>query len=277
MTSSNSLQRSLASKHSLFPDWYDADRGMEHHTMNNGHFQFIAIPKTGSLTCYTVFESVGLASLYPIPRHEGVQYKQYYFDDKSLPVYAVVRNPFHQIVSFYLYINKRRFDDWKGCEWVAPAQDASTLVAHFINICKNGQFLKSPFVHQLRYLQIVEDEDEKKENEVTVNFFRLEDGLDKFFEMLTTRHSIDFCYKGECVNTTADLRQESGLETWMFYRDMQVVRLVQTEFAPEFEHFGYDKESPKQNRHGNTLGNAHGNTLGNAHGNTIVHFNRYFK
>ena len=68
----------------------------------NKYFLFIQIPKSSSTTVLHVCQNEKLTTKLPCYRHEGLLYLENFIDSR-LPVYAVVRNPYTQIFSYFFH------------------------------------------------------------------------------------------------------------------------------------------------------------------------------
>ena len=74
----------------------------------NNKFTFIQIPKTSSTTIYKAYLTKYTIKTIGCNRHEGLLYLENFIINDKLPVYAVVRNPFYHIHSYFFHRLKHK-------------------------------------------------------------------------------------------------------------------------------------------------------------------------
>ena len=122
---------------------YTVNQENSYEVVINNKFIFIQIPKTGTTSVVTELKKVGLTQHIKCFRHEGIKYIQHLYSNKNTPVYAIVRNPFRQTLSYFfhrvnygeIFVNK------------------DNIIMEFRNWCKGSNLSGNIHLLQTKYLE----------------------------------------------------------------------------------------------------------------------------
>lgn len=190
----------------------------------NKHFCFIQIPKTSStnfmLNCQKKEEN--LTQFLPCYRHEGLLFIEEYINDKNLPIYTLVRNPFSHIHSFFFFLLKNN---------KVEIDQSVSIVTNFENWCK----INYNNLHLRQYEYI------KSNKNFKVKFFKLEEGIDKLNDHILKTHNIDLNLEKTHYNKNPK-KEKSRIDIKSFFTNKEIVDLIIKTRHKEFELFNYSTD-----------------------------------
>ena len=173
----------------------------------NDKFIFIQIPKTGSTSIYDECTKNKLVTSLNCYRHEGLNFiLQINKNYKELPVYCVVRNPFEQIVSWYLHCKR-----------------VHNIKLEFNNWLKEN--INDVHLSQSDYILV--------NNKIpdNVKIFKFENGIDKIVEYLNKTHNLNL--------KTLDLNKNEKYNWKDYYKNKKNIDIVVKHREKEFKLFNY--------------------------------------
>lgn len=189
----------------------------------NKHFCFIQIPKTSSTNFLNncINKKENLTQLLPCYRHEGLLFIEQYINDNNLPIYALVRNPFSHIHSYFFH--QIRHNEIK-------IDQSISIVTNFENYCK----INYNNIHLRQYEYI------KSNKNLKVNFFKLEEGVDKLNEHILKTHNINLNLNETHYNENPNKNKE--IDKKSFFTKKEIIDLIIEARHKEFELFNYSTD-----------------------------------
>jgi len=184
----------------------------------NKHFLFIQIPKTSSTNVLKESTKRKLITKMNCYRHEGLAYLENYID-KNLPVYAIVRNPFSHIHSYFFHRLRHK-------ELILD--DKLSIIQNFENFVKKN--IDNIHIKQCVYL--------KSNKNIKVKTFKIEDN--DFNDYLIKHHNIDLKLNENNHNKNS-IKDKYDIKIQDFYQNKEIVNLILKERKMEFEMFKYSK------------------------------------
>jgi len=190
----------------------------------NNNFIFIQIPKTGSTSVVTELKKINLTKHILCYRHEGLKYIQHLYPNKNTPVYAIVRNPFRQTLSYFfhrvnygeIFVNK------------------NNIVMEFRNWCKENKLFTNVHLLQSKYLETNNINIKNK-----IKIFKFEDGIDFFIQYLNTTHQLNLDTSNHSnENQVSEYKNIAFLD----FFDKETIELIQKELRLQFEIFQYSMD-----------------------------------
>lgn len=184
----------------------------------NKHFCFIQIPKTSSTNVLINCEKKNLTQKLPCYRHEGLLFIEQYIYDKNLPIYAIVRNPFCHIHSYFFHTilhNEIKIDK------------SISIVTNFENFCKRKY--NNLHLRQCDYI--------KSNKNLKVKFFKFEEGVDKLNDHILKTHNINLNLTKTQYNKNPIKEKEIDIKS--FFKNKEIVDLIIKTRHKEFELFNY--------------------------------------
>ena len=188
----------------------------------NEKFAFVQIPKTGSSSILHSCAELGLTRYLPGYRHEGLAFLSR-FIPAGVPVYACVRNPYDQVLSYFFH--QINYGELKV--------DESDVPAAFGRFCKEQ--LQNTHLRQADYL--------KSGNGVfseQVQLFKFEAGLEAVCETLNRAHSIALRPMRINRNPLAQYQRYRAEPASLW--DETSRRLVAAARTEDFAKLGYDPD-----------------------------------
>jgi hypothetical protein len=185
----------------------------------NKHFLFIQIPKTSSTTVLHCCRKQSLVTELPCYRHEGLLYLENFITNK-LPVFAVVRNPFTQIFSYFFHRIKYK-------ELILD--DKLSLKENFENFVVKE--INNNHVRQCDYI--------KTNKKISVFLIKFEDK--NIIDVLNSRFNLNFS-NVKINNNEISEYIESKKNIKSFFTNPDIVNLIVKERRKEFELLEYSKD-----------------------------------
>lgn len=182
----------------------------------NKHFCFIQIPKTSSTNFMVNCKKKKLTQFLPCYRHEGLLFIEQYINKIDLPIYTIVRNPFSHIHSYFSH--QLRFNE------ITLDQNIS-IVANFEKFCK----IEYNNIH-LRQCDYI-----KSNKNLKVEFFKLEEGVDKLNDHILKTHNINLNLGKTKYNKNPIKRTDIK----SFFTNKEIVDLIVKARHEEFKLFNY--------------------------------------
>lgn len=218
-----------AAKHALFKGFYNDIIGAasspqisnsSNEVIINNHFTFIQIPKTSSTNVLKQCRKLNMTRRHWCYRHEGLPYLEH-FINKTLPVYAIVRNPFDHALSYYFHQVARK-EFYKDTD----------LIKGFRNFVSSN--LNNIHLNQCAYI--------KSNKGIKVKLFRYENkDLNRY---IMRQHGINlqlnkFKYnQGSKSNTASKLKSNCGISIQQFY-NKRIASMIVKARHNEFDTFKY--------------------------------------
>ena len=185
----------------------------------NKHFLFIQIPKTSSTTVLHCCKKQSLVTELPCYRHEGLLYLENFIDNK-LPVFAVVRNPFTQIFSYFFH--RIKYKELILDNNLSLKENFENFVVKEIN---------NNHLRQYDYI--------KTQKKINITFVKFEDK--NIIDVLNNKFKLNFFNK-KINNNDISEYIEAKKNIKSFFTNPNIVNLILTERIKEFELFGYSKD-----------------------------------
>jgi len=187
----------------------------------NKHFIFIQIPKTGSTSILFSCKKIkNLTRSFTCYRHEGINYLLNTLSDefKNKDIYTTVRNPFSQIVSWYVHVLRGH-----NANYLISKKDIENFKPW---LKKTG--INDIHIKQNEYLLI--------DNKLPKNlkFFKFEDGIENVIKYLNNKHNLNM----DCLDFN---KAEYGKFNYKQFYDNESIQLVLKERKLDFELFNYNK------------------------------------
>lgn len=194
--------------------WFEKD----HTLVVNPHFCFIQIPKTASTTMVDACKRLDLVTTLKCFRHEGLLYLEQ-FIPLELPVYAIVRNPFAHIHSYFFH--KIHFGE------LTLDADRS-LIDQFQDFVRKIPTLPDELhLRQVDYLKTTRGK--------SVTVFKFENGLQPIRDHILEKHGVDLKFLHGMLNKQKD----RTIPIKQFFSDPEIVDIVVSLRKAEFELFNY--------------------------------------
>ncbi len=216
-----------AAKHALFKsnictNFKSIAPNFQNEIVLNKHFAFIQIPKTSSTNFLRQCRKQNMTCKHYCYRHEGLPYIEH-FISKFLPVYAIVRNPFDHIISYFFHeIARNNFAYNKN----------KNLINSFRNFVPNN--LNNVHLRQCDYI--------KSNRGIKVKTFKYENkDLNRY---IMKYHGVNlqlnkFRYnQGSQSNKASKLKKNCGIGIQQFY-NKQIANMVVKARRKEFNSFNY--------------------------------------
>ena len=142
----------------------------------NEHFIFIQIPKTGTSSIVSELKKIGLTKNIKCYRHEGLKYIQHLYHNKNIPVYAIVRNPYRQTLSYFFH--RINYDE--------ITINKNNIIQEFRKWCKESKIGSNLHLLQSKYLNT-----ENKIIAKNIQIFKFEEnGVQFFIQYLNKIHNL---------------------------------------------------------------------------------------
>lgn len=187
--------------------------------VSNRYFTFIQIPKTSSTTVFCCCRQRGLIKKrVNCCHHEGLLYLENIIDT-SLPVYAIVRNPFSHIHSYFFHQIKMR---------ELTLDPKLSIISNFENFVLRE--INNVHLQQCRYLE--------SNKGIKVKIFKMENN--DFNDYLIQRHNLDLDLNNCVVNYNPKKNRQIPIIS--FFRNLDIVNLIVKERQKEFKEFGYSTD-----------------------------------
>lgn len=195
-----------------------------HDVVINDKFIFIQIPKTGTSSVVSELKNINLTKFIKCFRHEGIRYIQHLYENKNLPVYAIVRNPYRQVLSYFFH----------RINYGEIFVDKNNIILEFRKWCKESKLSKNIHLLQDKYLetniQIV------KEN---IKVFKFEDGIDFFIEYLNKNHNLSL---NTNIHTNVNKVSEYKNVPFLDFFDEATIKIIKRDLKKQFELFQYSMD-----------------------------------
>lgn len=208
--------------------WEQTRKQLElHDLVINDKFIFIQIPKTGSTSVVTELKNINLTKNIKCFRHEGLRYIQHLYQNKNLPVYAIVRNPYRQVLSYFfhrinygeLFVNKNK------------------IISEFRKWCKECELSKNIHLLQNKYLETNNQIIKEK-----MKVFKFEDGIDFFINYLNTHHDLNL---NTNIHTNMNKVTEYKNIPFLDFFDETTINIIKRDLKNQFELFHYSTDIKK--------------------------------
>jgi hypothetical protein len=198
-----------------------------HDVVINDKFIFIQIPKTGTSSVVSELKNINLTKFIKCFRHEGIRYIQHLSENKNLPVYAIVRNPYRQVLSYFFH----------RINYGEIFVDKNNIILEFRKWCKESELSKNIHLLQDKYLetniQIVKD---------NIKVFKFEDGIDFFIEYLNKNHNLSL---NPNIHTNVNKVSEYKNVSFLDFFDEATVNIIKRDLKKQFELFQYSMDIKK--------------------------------
>jgi len=185
----------------------------------NKHFLFIQIPKTSSTSVLHYCKKDSMTKELPCYRHEGLLYLENFINSK-LPVFAVVRNPFTQIFSYFFH--RIKYKEFILDNNLSLKENFEQFVVKEIN---NNHVRQSDYI--------------KTNKNTIVNLIKFEDN--NVIDILNSRFKLNIPNKKINENVIPEYI-EAKKNIKGFFTNPDIVKLIIEERKKEFELFGYSKD-----------------------------------
>ena len=195
--------------------------------MINDKFIFIQIPKTGSTSVVTELKNINLTKFIKCFRHEGIRYIQHLYQNKNLPVYAIVRNPYRQVLSYFFH----------RINYGEIFVDKNNIIWEFRKWCRESELSKNIHLLQNKYLetnnQIVKEK---------IKVFKFEDGIDFFIDYLNMHHDLNLDTN---IHTNVNKVTEYKNIPFLDFFDDVTINIIKRDLKNQFELFQYSTDIKK--------------------------------
>jgi hypothetical protein len=189
-----------------------------HRIVLNKHFLFIQIPKTSSSSILKSCIKKGLVvTNMNCYRHEGLLYLENFIDEK-LPVYAVVRNPFNHIFSYFFH--KVRWNEIKLDDTISLKENFENFVIDNVN---------NDHLRQCDYI--------KSNKNIKVNLVKFEDK--NIANILNNKFNVKLDENNIVNENDCPKYIESKKDIKSFFTNPKIIDLIIKERSNEFETFKY--------------------------------------
>jgi hypothetical protein len=190
----------------------------------NEKFIFIQIPKTGSTSVVSELKKHSLTQNIKCYRHEGFKYIQHLYENKNIPVYAIVRNPYRQTLSYFFH----------KVNYGEMIIDKNNVVYEFRKWCRENNLSKNVHLLQTTYLET--NNNKIKE---TIRVFKFEDGIDFFIQYLNLNHNLELN-----INTHINQNKVSEYKNVDFldFFDSETINIIKTQLQLQFDSFEYSTD-----------------------------------
>ena len=183
----------------------------------NKHFLFIQIPKTSSSSILNSCTKKGLVTNMNCYRHEGLLYLENFIDEK-LPVFAVVRNPFTHIFSYFFH--RVRWNEIKLDDTISLKENFEKFVIDSIN---------NNHLRQCDYI--------KSNKKIKVYLIKFEDK--NIAKILNNKFNIKLDENNIVNENDCPKYIESKKNIKSFFTNPQIIDLIIKERSSEFKTFNY--------------------------------------
>lgn len=185
----------------------------------NEHFCFIQIPKTASTTILNRCEQLNLVKKLPCYRHEGLLYIEQFINDNNLPVYAIVRNPFEHMHSYFYHVLRHKH---------YRLDKNLSIVENFEIFCKKR--IDNVHIRQIDYLN--------SNKNLNIKFFKF--GENKIInDFFLEKHNIDLKLENTYINNNPLKLKSPNIKS--FFKNQKIVDLIIKKRFNEFESFNFSK------------------------------------
>jgi hypothetical protein len=208
--------------------WEQTRKQLElHDVVINDKFIFIQIPKTGSTSVVTELKNINLTKFIKCFRHEGIRYIQHLYQNKNLPVYAIVRNPYRQVLSYFFH----------RINYGEIFVDKNNIIWEFRKWCRESELSKNIHLLQNKYLetnnQIVKEK---------IKVFKFEDGIDFFIDYLNMHHDLNLDTN---IHTNVNKVTEYKNILFLDFFDEATINIIKRDLKNQFELFQYSTDIKK--------------------------------
>jgi hypothetical protein len=208
--------------------WEQTRKQLElHDVVINDKFIFIQIPKTGSTSVVTELKNINLTKFIKCFRHEGIRYIQHLYQNKNLPVYAIVRNPYRQVLSYFFH----------RINYGEIFVDKNNIIWEFRKWCRESELSKNIHLLQNKYLETNNLVVKEK-----IKVFKFEDGIDFFIEYLNTHHELNLDTN---IHTNVNKVTEYKNIPFLEFFDEATINIIKRELKKQFELFQYSTDIKK--------------------------------
>ena len=198
-----------------------------HDVVINDKFIFIQIPKSGSTSVVTELKNINLTKFIKCFRHEGIRYIQHLYENKNLPVYAIVRNPYRQVLSYFFH----------RINYGEIFVDKNNIIWEFRKWCRESELSKNIHLLQNKYLETNNSIVKQK-----INVFKFEDGVDFFIEYLNMHHDLNLDTN---IHTNMNKVTEYKNIPFLDFFDEATINIIKRDLKKQFEIFQYSRDIKK--------------------------------
>ena len=198
-----------------------------HDVVINDKFIFIQIPKSGSTSVVTELKNINLTKFIKCFRHEGIRYIQHLYENKNLPVYAIVRNPYRQVLSYFFH----------RINYGEIFVDKNNIIWEFRKWCRESELSKNIHLLQNKYLETNNSIVKQK-----INVFKFEDGVDFFIEYLNMHHDLNLDTN---IHTNMNKVTEYKNIPFLDFFDEATINIIKRDLKKQFEIFQYSTDIKK--------------------------------
>ena len=195
-----------------------------HDIVLNNKFIFIQIPKTGTTSIVSELKKVGLTQSVQCFRHEGLKYIQHLITNKNIPVYAIVRNPFRQTLSYFfhrvnygeIFVNRKK------------------IILEFRKWCRENNLSENVHLLQSNYLETNNTQLKSK-----IKIFKFEDGIEFFINFLNTTHQLSL---DPSLHINQNKISEYKNIAFIDFFDKPTIDIIVKGLNKQFDAFDYSKD-----------------------------------
>jgi len=211
------------------PHIMPANLGWSENICLNEKFLFVQVPKTASSSMLHSFstQEAGLVKFVPFHKHIGLPFIERHFKiPKELPIFAMCRNPFSQVLSTFLHFYKKNeihhedFDCWP-----------MDVILCFEEWCKKN--MRHPMVRQSSLM--------KSSVPRCITVFKQEEGVYPVLNYFNQSFNLNLEPYLHRVNAYRD----SFPSVKEFYRNKELIDFVIFHRHEEFEDFQYSTDINK--------------------------------
>jgi len=190
----------------------------------NDFFVFIQIPKTSTTNIHNCCIQKKLVKKIPCYRHEGLLFIEQFIENKNIPVYSIVRNPFTQILSYFFH----------QLNWKELLLDKNLSLIENFNVFVKKE-INNVHLRQCDYL--------KSNKNIKVKIFKFENK--DFNEFIKQTYNIDL--ELNLTNHNFNNYKKIVMEIYNltekdFFQNKEIVDLIIKERKKEFKEFNYSKD-----------------------------------
>lgn len=198
-----------------------------HDVVINDKFIFIQIPKTGTTSVVTELKNINLTKFIKCFRHEGIRYIQHLYQNKNLPVYAIVRNPYRQVLSYFFH----------RINYGEIFVDKNKIILEFRKWCRESELSRNIHLLQNKYLETNNSVVKEK-----IKVFKFEDGIDFFIDYLNTHHDLNL---NTNIHTNVNKVTEYKNIPFLDFFDEATINIIKRDLKNQFESFQYSMDIKK--------------------------------
>lgn len=210
---------SINYKYAMYEQTYNRDLWV--HAINK-YFILLQIPKTGSTTLIHELTKLKLTKNLPCYHHEGINMIVQFEKNINVPIFAIVRNPFHQVFSYFFH--KVKMKEIK--------LNDTNVKEEFKKWVMTTDLLRENHVNQLKHVEC-------RISKQKVIILKFEHGIDKIIKYLNQRFGLSMrCDTHININK---VKEKYGTNIEDFF-DKEISEKIKLELYENFIKFDYSLE-----------------------------------